>query len=216
MKRHFKTFRSVACFAFLLGLNAMIAAPCRAESSRVVLVEEHWELQISQPDADRSAPQTTMVMSPTSDLEGVHFLFTLNHSTVPEYAPGGVQVQLWDGDELLQSHVAHEGTTLDHCDEVLHWTQRVSLNDGHLTFQVVDGQSETWGAFGGDDLSLSSSSSLTSLNSYRPGVSISESQVGYAENRVVSLVLTKLVWVTEDGQVHEQNAPIPVDTSLDE
>jgi hypothetical protein len=40
--------------------------------------------------------------------------------------------------------------------------------------------------------------------------------VGYAENRVVSLVLTKLVWVTEDGQVHEQNAPIPVDTSLDD
>jgi hypothetical protein len=47
-------------------------------------------------------------------------------------------------------------------------------------------------------------------------VSITESQVGYAENRVTSLVLKKLVWVLEDGTVHEQNAPIPVDTSLDD
>ena len=82
-------------------------------------------------------------------------------------------------------------------------------------FEWSDGESETWGTFGGDDLTLSSPTSLTSLNSYRPGVSLSESQVGYAENRVASLTLTKLVWVTEDGVVHEQNAPIPIDTSLD-
>ena len=104
---------------------------------------------------------------------------------------------------------------LDHSNEVIHWTQRLSLNDGHLTFRVLDGESETWGTFGGDDLSLSLSTSLTALNGYRPSVSLSESQVGYAENRVVSLTLTKLVWVTEDGEVHEQNAPIPIDTSLD-
>jgi hypothetical protein len=54
------------------------------------------------------------------------------------------------------------------------------------------------------------------LNSYRPAVSLGESQVSYAENRVGSLVLTKLVWVTEDGTVHEQNAPIPIDTTVGE
>ena len=96
----------------------------------------------------------------------------------------------------------------------MHWTQKLSLHDGTLTFQVANGESETWGKFGGDELSVSVQSSLGTLNSYRPSVSLSESQVGYAENRVSSLVLTKLVWVTEDGQVHEQNAPIPIDTSL--
>jgi hypothetical protein len=216
MKRYFKTFRRIAWCAALLSLNAAVAAPSRAESSRVVSVEEHWELRISQPDSDRSAPQTTMVMSPTNNLEGVHYLFTLNHSTVPEYAPGGMQVQVWNGGELLQSKVAHDGITLDHDDEVVHWVQRISLQDGHLAFRLVDGHSETWGSFGGDGLSLSASTSLQSLNGYRPGLSLTESQVGYAENRVVSLVLTKLVWVTEDGEVHEQNAPIPVDTSLDD
>jgi hypothetical protein len=56
---------------------------------------------------------------------------------------------------------------------------------------------------------------LSSLNGYRPAVSLSESQVGFAENRVNSLVLKKLVWKTDDGQTHEQNAPIPIDTSFE-
>jgi len=78
----------------------------------------------------------------------------------------------------------------------------------------VDGQSETWPTFGGDALSISVPSSLNTLNRYRPGVSLGESQVGFAENRVASLTLVKLVWVTEDGQVHEQNAPIPIDVTI--
>jgi hypothetical protein len=202
-------------------LSAFIAASVFAtltwaDSSRVVRVEEHWELQVAQPDSELSAPQTTMVMSPTGNLAGVHFLFTLNHATVPDYAPGGVQVQLWDGGELVDAHATHDGVTLDHSEEVVRWVQRIELHDGQLSFQVRDGESETWGAFGGDDLKSTVSTSLTALNSYRPSVSLTESQVGYAENRVVSLTLTKLVWETEDGEVHEQNAPIPIDTSLDD
>lgn len=193
----------------------VIASVVRAESSRVVLVEEHWELRIAQPDYDRSAPQTTMVMSPTGNVDGLHFLFTLNHGTVPEYAPGGLQVQQWNGDYFVSSRTASEGVTIDTSEELIHWTQRISLQDGHVKFQIRDGESDTWGSFG-DGLTLWVDSSQSSLNSYRPSVSLSESQVNYAENRVTSLTLTKLVWVTEDGQTHEQNAPIPIDISLDQ
>jgi hypothetical protein len=193
----------------------LVAASARADSPRVISIEEHWELRLAEPDPDRSAPQTTMVMSPTADVTGTHFLFTLNHNTVPDYAPGGMQVQLWDGEEFVESHSAHDGTALDRSEEVVTWSQKISLQDGQLSFQVRDGNSETWGQFGGSELSVSVATSLTSLNTYRPSVSLSESQVGYAQNRVASLTLTKLVWVTDDGQVHEQNAPIPIDTSLD-
>jgi type V secretory pathway adhesin AidA len=191
------------------------ATPARADSPRVVSVEEHWELRLSEPDPDRSAPQITMVMSPTGNVDSLHFLFTLNHNTVPDYAPGGVQVQVWDGAQFVQSQSAHNGTALWRSEEVVTWTQKISLQDGHAAFQVCDGDSQTWGKFGGDELSLSATSSLTGLNSYRPSVSLSESQVGYAQNRVGSLTLTKLIWVTDDGQTHEQAAPIPIDTSLD-
>lgn len=215
MRRHFRHLSGIlACFTGL-AIVAATSAPALAESNKVVSVEEHWELQISEPDTERSAPQTTMVMSPNGNVAGVHFLFTLNHANVPEYAPGGLQVQSWLGGELVHEHTANSNVALNHSNEVIRWTQRLSLQDGNLQFQIRDGESETWGAFGGDELTLEVATLQSNLNSYRPSVSLGESQVGYAENRVVSLTLTKLVWVTEDGQVHEQNAPIPIDTSLD-
>ena len=215
MKRRL-VLKRTATFAVIASSCALFVRASAAESQRVLAVEEHWELRVSEPDFDRSAPQTSMVMSPTPDLEGIHFLVTLNHTTVPDYAAGGIQVQLWASDELLDTRTLHEGTTLDHDAEVITWVQQMSLHEGNLKFLVREGHSETWGDFGGDELKFNTSTSLTGLNSYRPGVSITESQVSYAENRVGSLTLTKLVWVTEDGVVHEQSAPIPVDTSLDE
>jgi hypothetical protein len=179
------------------------------------MVEEHWELKLGQPDADRSAPQTTMVMSPTDSLDGVHFLFTLNHANAPDYAAGGVQIQAWDGSDLLGYDNDEEGT-LNHSDETVTWVQKMWLHDGSLNFKIINGQSETWSQFGNEDMLLSVPSSLTRLNAYRPAVSLTESQVNYAENRVISLTLTKLRWQTSDGVVHEQNAPIPLDTSLDQ
>lgn len=214
MRANFRNTEVRVQNAVVCGLAWFFATAAWAESPRVVSVEEHWELQVGQPDANSSAPQTTMVMSPTGDLAGTYFLFTLNHSNVPDFTPGGMQVQQWDGTSLVEHHVANERNTLAHDDEVVTWTQRLSLEDGTLTFQIVDGSSETWGSFGGHDLTVSAPSSLAGLNSYLPAVSLNESGVGFAENRVVSLVLKKLVWVTEDGVVHEQNAPIPIDTSL--
>jgi hypothetical protein len=192
-------------------------ATALAESNRVISVEEHWELQLAQPDTDRSAPQTTMVMSPNGNVSGAHFLFTINHANAPDYRPGGMQVQLWDGDDLVDEHQWHNSSALEFESETVHWTQKLSLNDdGTLTFQVQNGESQTWGEFGGEELSVSTPTNLQWLNHYRPSVSLGESQVNYAENRVSSLTLTKLVWVTEDGQVHEQSAPIPIDISLGE
>src|SRR5262245_56629729 len=180
--------------ALFCGMAWLFATAAWAEGPRVVSVEEHWELHIGQPDSNSSAPQVTMVMSPTGDLASTYFLFTLNHSNVPDFTPGGMQVQFWDGTNLVEHHVANERNTLIHDEEVLTWVQRLSLEDGTLTFKIVDGSSETWGSFGGHDLTISTPSSLTGLNSYLPAVSLNESGVGYAENRVVSLVLKKLVW----------------------
>jgi hypothetical protein len=134
---------------------------------------------------------------------------------VPDYEPGGMQVQLWDGESLLDTVSAGSGT-LSSNEEVVRWVQKLNIEDGNMKFQVTDGESETWGAFGGDELTISQPSSFTHLNQYRPAVSLTESQVNYAENRVTSLTLTKLVWVTADGDRHELVAPIALDTSLDQ
>jgi hypothetical protein len=217
MKRQQISFLRLGLAMLVGGAGMLVGKPALANGNWVVSVEEHWELQVGEPDTDRSSPQTTMVMSPTNDLGGTHFLFTLNHAPVPDYHLGGMQVQVWNGDSVAQEKAGSASGSLANTGETVSWTQRISLQNGTLTFAVVDGQSATWPTFGADgDLSVSVGSSLQNLNGYRPAVSLGESQVSYAENRVTSLVLKKLVWVTADGTVHEQNAPIPIDTTVGE
>jgi hypothetical protein len=140
----------------------------------------------------------------------------LNHVNAPGFEAGGLHAQYWDGDNLVQDAIANEFGALGNSGETIRWVQRMTIQDGTLTFEVLNGESSTWGTFGGAELSFSVPTSLSKLNNYLPGVSIGESQVSYAENRVTSLILTKLRWVKANGQEFEQNAPIPVDTSLDE
>jgi hypothetical protein len=183
--------------------------------SKVVQIEEHWELAVGEPDTQVSAPQATMIMSPNGSLEGQYFLFSLNHFSVPEYQPGGMQVQLWNGENAVDAHSNSAGA-LQNVNETIEWVQRLKVDDGVLSFEVVDGDSTSWGHFGNDgSLAFSTPTSLESLNGYRPAISIGESQIGYAGNRVQRLLLKKLTWVTDDGESHELHAPIDIDADLD-
>src|SRR5687768_5141557 len=128
MSRASRRIVTVSQFALPCILALSVAAPAWAEPPRVVAIEEHWELQLGHPDADLSAPQTTMVVSPDGDLDGVHFLFTLNHVTIPDYQPSGMQVQSWDGEDLVDAAAAGYGP-LSHDSEVVRWVQRLSLDD---------------------------------------------------------------------------------------
>jgi hypothetical protein len=182
----------------------------------IVAIEEHWELSIGEPDADSSGPQVCMVMSPTGDLTSDYFVFTLNHHSDPEYIPGGMQVQQWSGEDLVQSKVGPDEGTLHHSNEVVRWVQRTDVSDGVLGFEILNGESTSWGSFGGQGhLKFGVSTHLTNLNGYRPAVSLGESGVSFAGNRVRSLVLTKLRWFDASGNAYELNAPIDVDADLD-
>jgi hypothetical protein len=191
-------------------------APALADSPKVVQIEEQWELSIGVPDTGRSAPQATMVMSPTGNLDSTYFLFTLNCRNLPSYQPGGVQVQRWEGNSVANSGTGSIAEPLSQSADTVSWTQRVTLHDGTITFEVVDGSCDSWGHFGNDgSLKLTSETSLDRLNGYKPAISLTESQIGYADNRVKSLTLKKLVWLTDDGQTHQLSAPIDIHAGLD-
>jgi hypothetical protein len=198
------------------GIALLAAAPALADTPKVVQIEEQWELSVGVPDAGRSAPQATMVMSPTGNLDSAYFLFTLNCRTFPNYEQGGVQVQRWEGNAVANSGTGSIAEPLNQSADTVTWTQRVSLHDGKITFEVVDGSCESWGNFGNDgSLKLTSDTALQSLNAYKPAISLSESQIGYADNRVKSLTLKKLIWLTDDGQTHQLSAPIDIHAGLD-
>jgi len=77
----------------------------------------------------------------------------------------------------------------------------VELNDGNLTFEIINGTSTTWGNFGGQGyLKSSIATDLTDLNAYDPSVSVEHSGVGYAANRVVWLALRRVRAYTDTGE----------------
>jgi hypothetical protein len=182
----------------------------------IVAIEEHWELSVGEPDAASSAPQVCMVTSPTGNLDGHFFLFTLNHHSIPNWVPGGHQVQLWNGEELVDAKVGPIESTLSQTDDVIRWVQRTDLQDGQLKFEITNGTSQSWGEFGGQGyLKITVDTDLENLNGYRPAISIEQSGVSFAGNRVRSLTLQKLRWFDANGNVYELNAPIDVDADLD-
>jgi hypothetical protein len=200
---------------FAIALCFALIAPAWADDSDVVEVEEHWQLSVGGPDATRNAPQVTMIMSPVDNLSGTFFALTLNHWTYPDFGAGGYQLQKWHGPECVASKHGIKTAQLHHDGEVVTWVQRLTVHDGELKFQVTNGMGETWGSFGGWGFSLQTSTHLKKLNGYRPGISIDQSGIGFAGNRVSSLTLQKIRWKTANGKEHEMVAPIDIDSDLD-
>ncbi len=205
--------RLLTCFP--LALCALLLAGSLAGARDVVLIEEEWELRLGEPDSDSSSPQISMLMSATGDLESDYFVFALNHHSAPQWAPGGLQVQYWRDGAVAQADSPNHLDTLHHYDEIVTWTQRLRLDEGDLIFEVRDGNSESWGEFGGWDLAMRVEGNVDRLNDYRPAVSIEESGVSYAGNRVRSLTLQKLRWRFDDGEESELTAPIDIDADID-
>ncbi len=211
------SLRAARSSRILFCLATLFLFACSSVSATdVVLVEEHWELHVEGPDAARSAPQVTMVMSPTEDVEDDFFLVTLNHWSYPNFSAGGIQLQRWRSEDCLEVTNSSNSSAMHQETETVTWVQRISLVNGTLKFEVVSGSSQTWGTFGTDgELSLTVPTYLTRLNNYRPAVSIEQSGISYAGNRVASLVLKRLEWQTDDGEEHFLVAPIDIATDLD-
>lgn len=200
----------------LIAVLALLSAPAASWAQDVVEIEEHWELTVGRPDTNRCAPQVTLVMSPENGMENDYFLFLLNYSSIPEFSAGGVQLQHWKGAQVVATAGSTSVAVLRYEQEKITWTQKLRIEDGLLTLDIDDGQSQTWGSFGESGiLRFSVPTTLTRLNDYQPRISIEESGIGFAGNRVSSLVLRKLVWTTSDGEVHELVSPIDIDTDID-
>jgi len=183
-----------------------------AQSLDVVCVETDWKLVVENADPARNAPQVSCVMSPTGGLELPYMVFTLNHRGLPEFSPGGMQLQAWEGDVLLAVKEAPNTAMMQQPSETVEWTTRMILQNGVLTFEVVGGSSSTWGSFGGQGyLKASVSTSLTNLNGFDPAVSAGNSGVGYSANRVQSFAVKGTRAWTSTGEVLEDTTLRTID-----
>jgi len=172
----------------------------------VVRIEEDWVLAVATPDPNATAPQVSCAISPTGDATSLFAVFELNHQSIPSFVPGGLQLQIWNGDEPIASHMYPQDSVMETDGEVVRWTQTMTLANGQLTFEVVSGESTTWGEFGGQGyLKHTTTTELAGLNAYDPAVSVANSAVGFAGNRVTVLALERVRYVLSTGLVVEDS-----------
>ena len=107
---------------------------------------------------------------------------------------------MWEGEVPLETRKHPNGSVMSGGAEVVTWKQTMSLSNGTLKFEVVNGDSDTWGKFGGQGyLRKTVDTALTTLNGYDPDLSVENSGVTYAGNRVTKLVLKQVRIVGSNG-----------------
>ena len=183
----------------------------------MIKVEETWRVEVGEPNLERNGPQVTLVMSPKAGTNGEFFVFTLNHKNYPDYRAGGSQLTLFNGEHVFEYRNGAKDGPIRYTEEVVEWTQRLTVNEGGtVTMEVVDGNCSSWGDFGGQGyLKVTTDGKYANLNGYTPQTSLTESEVGFAGNRVSYLTLQRVRWFLADGRVYELKAPINIDSDLD-
>jgi hypothetical protein len=164
----------------------------------VMQVEEDWELVLASPAAIKTAPQVETTMSPVGNIDSVFARTTWNYREFPSFQAGGMQLQAWHGDAFLTK--TNFGTNdLSTVSETVTWTQVLKTDGTVLTLKIADGQSVTWGAFGGSTLTLVGVINLPNLNEYRTEVSVDNSGITFGANRVVKLRIKAVRRKAADG-----------------
>ena len=164
-------------------------------------------MTLNEPDADMCAPQFHTVMSPFGDVESLYFQVTWNYREMPEFSSGGLQLQVWNGENEFANRDVGE-TDLSHDAETISWTSSISTDGSVVEFGIDNGFSSSWGAFGGDSMRVRTGRPVNHFPYYSTSVSAGNSWVTYGSNRVVSLQITEVRYFDDRGQlVRRDSAP---------
>ncbi|MDA0832568.1 MAG: hypothetical protein O2955_00565 [Planctomycetota bacterium] len=166
----------------------------------IIRIEEDWIVEITSPDPDESSPQIITSMSSTDELADVHAVFELNHRTLPNFADGGMEIQLWSHDELIDLRVSPKTAKLSYPNETIYYTMAMELKNGNVDFEARDGYSDTWNEFGHwNYLKVGTTTTQTRLNFYDPEKSVSNSRIGFAKHRVNRFGMLRVRYYTYDN-----------------
>jgi hypothetical protein len=172
-------------------------------------VEEDWEIVVNEPASNTNAPQLINTISPTWHNQGQYAIFEVNHITQPVYEQGGWQLQRWYGDIYRTARTSTPAAVLSTPGETITYTLALSVTSGVLKYELLNGQSQSWGAFGGPNENLSVASLYSNLNGYSTSLSVNNAKVGFASHRVARFALKEVRWysggslVQTDSTVHE-------------
>ncbi|MEZ6065047.1 MAG: hypothetical protein R3B90_04930 [Planctomycetaceae bacterium] len=183
----------------------------RFPGKRIVRVEEDWLIDIGETTDGSSAPEVVTVFGPYDPNHGTHAVFEMNHSTYPDFAKGGMQLQAWWGNWFLGARRHYNGSELLRTVERIQFTVRTELvntwSGTRLKLEIVNGDSVTYGNFGGEGyLRLRMYTNRNNLNYYDPDMSVEQSRVTFGANRVNRYIRTEVRYYTDAGEVITEEA----------
>ena len=190
-----------------LSLLAQSKAKADWSNGQTVRVEEDWHVRIGTPSPSEDSPQISTVMAPSWTLWGYYAVFDLNCATQPNFESGGVQLQLWYDGAIVQSRSNTNWASLFHPDEEIRFTSAMSIANDHLVFEIKNGTSTSWGAFGNGEMRIQVPTWRSHLNGYSPWFTESNSRIGYASHRVRRFILERVRYYSDSGQQAEETDP---------
>jgi hypothetical protein len=186
--------------AAIMLLMLIGPAPAVGQATNpVVRVEEDWQLALNEPNDSVASPQFHTIMSASGALSSYYAEVTWNYSDTPSFIPGGLQLHSWSGDTLVKQHTVRP-ELLSTTAETITWTQALETDGTTLYFDILDGNSVTWGWFG-RDMRISEQANLPDLSGYSPAVSVANSAVTYGANRVNMLMIREVRYYTATGRL---------------
>ena len=129
---------------------------------------------------------------PAWTLDGSYGVFDLNCATQPGFSSGGVQLQLWYNGAITQTCSNSNWDSLHFVNEEVNYTSAVSIENGKITYEILNGVASTWGTFGTGELMLQRPTWREHLNGYSPDFSAYNSRIGFASHRVRNLTLQRV------------------------
>lgn len=195
--------KSLACAAS--AAVAFATSSFADDPVATVRVEEDWVLEVHEADPDTSSPQIVTQMTPNPTNGAAFALFCLNYHEVPDFVPGGMEIQLWGDQEVLDVD-ALDSYELSQAQETVKWTQSLKVDSGGLTIRVKNGESDSFGNFGGESFQVSHSTSLSNLDEYSVDDSVNNSGISLGANRVRVLKIVEVRRYKSDGSVVTDSA----------
>lgn len=96
----------------------------------IVGIRTDWEIKFSTLNRKSTTPQIIAVLSPDGTVNGDYMILELNHSSLPSYSKGGLQIQIWNYDqEQTWSDVYFAGTECQTDTERIRFTMEMKLVD---------------------------------------------------------------------------------------
>jgi hypothetical protein len=213
-KRMSRLLFSLAVAAGLAGLGGLVLTTTGARAQEqdnedgphVVRIEEDWSLLVSNPSYNLSCPQVSTQMAP--DPQGNEFYqFHINYQDVPRFIQGGLQLQAWNVNSLVQVNTSTNTSTMGTANELVTWTQYLQRSQwpAGLTFGISTSASQTWGDFSGASFTVRETDAR--LDNYSPDYSAQQSGVTYGPNLVPLLVLVESRRYYSNGSVQTDSNP---------